>query len=162
MYLIILKKCEGFLIWHTLTAYHNLIELVFHSCEQDRGSETWRAAGPKQVPFLVFVISIADINLYVVPELVSNFPQHFAFGMLKGKLCPGLITLYHSREHFDNTDDSLMLSSITSMMHQFYIKHRNYWWRFDVTSLCHPWFDCLSTFMPTLFRRININDSSGC
>ena len=31
-----------------------------------------------------------------------------------------------SREHINNNDDSLMLSSITSMMHQFYIEHRKH------------------------------------
>ena len=39
--------------------------------------------------------------------------------------------------------DWLMLSSITSMMHQSEIKHRKHWWIFDVTSMFHPCFRCL-------------------
>ena len=91
----------------------------------------------------------------------SKFSSTFCLRYAQGQIKPGIDRLYHSRDYFDNIDDSLMLSSIISRMHQFYIEYRNYWWRFDVTSMFHPWFDCLSTFMPTLFRRININGSSG-
>ena len=45
-----------------------------------------------------------------------------------------------SREHIGSIEDSLMLSSITSIMHQFYIEHRKHWWIFDVTSMFHPCF----------------------
>ena len=36
-----------------------------------------------------------------------------------------------SREHIGNIDDSLMSSSMASMMHQFYIEHCEHWWIFD-------------------------------
>ena len=49
---------------------------------------------------------------------------------------------YPSREHIGNIDDSLLLSSITSLMHQFYIEHRKYWWIFDLTLMFHPCFQC--------------------
>ena len=35
-----------------------------------------------------------------------------------------------------------MLSSKTSMMHQFYIGNRRHWWLFDVTSMFHRCFQC--------------------
>ena len=53
-----------------------------------------------------------------------------------------------------------MLSSITSMMHQFYIEHRKHWWIFDVTLMFHPYFQCFSTLKPAIFHLLNINKSS--
>ena len=68
---------------------------------------------------------------------------------------------YHpSQEHIGNVDESLMLPSITSMMHQFYIEHRKHWWTFDATILFHPCFQCSSTLKPVIFHLLNINDSS--
>ena len=68
--------------------------------------------------------------------------------------------VYPSRGQIGNIDDSLMLSSITSMVHQFYIEHRKRWWIFDVTSRFHPCFHCFSTLKPAMFRQKNINESS--
>ena len=65
-----------------------------------------------------------------------------------------------NRKHIGNIDDSLKLSSITPMMHQFYIAHRKHWWTFDVTSITHPFFWCFSTLKPAMFHLLNINDSS--
>ena len=70
------------------------------------------------------------------------------------------ISHYPSREHIGNIDDSLMLSSITSMMHQFFIEHRKHWWIFNVTSMFHLCFQCFSTMKPTMFHLLSINDSS--
>ena len=57
-----------------------------------------------------------------------------------------------------------MLSSITSMMHQFYFEQRKHWqlveWMNDVTLMFHPCFRCFSTLKPAIFRLLNINDSS--
>ena len=65
-----------------------------------------------------------------------------------------------SREHIGNIDDSLMLSSLTSMMHQFYTEHRKHWWIFDVTLVFHLCFQCFSTLKPAMLHLLNINDSS--
>ena len=67
---------------------------------------------------------------------------------------------FPSRKHIGSIDDPLMLSSITSMMHQFYIEHRKQWWIFDVTSTFHPCFQCFSTLKATISHLIGINDSS--
>ena len=65
---------------------------------------------------------------------------------------------YPTRERILNSDGSLMFSSLTSKMHQFYIEHRKHWWVFDAKSMFHPCFQCFSTFKPTMFRLLNIND----
>ena len=70
------------------------------------------------------------------------------------------ILLPQSREHIGNIDDSLMLSSITSMMHQFYIEHRKHWWIFDVTSMFQLCFQRFSTLRPAMFHLVNVNDWS--
>ena len=55
-----------------------------------------------------------------------------------------LLSEYKTNDHcnrFENITEStqvenaLMLSSMTSMMRQFYIKHRKIWWLFDFTSI---------------------------
>ena len=63
---------------------------------------------------------------------------------------------YPSPEHIGNIDDSLMLWSITSMMHEFYIEHRLHWWTFDIVSRLHPCFQCFSTLKPATFHLLNI------
>ena len=65
-----------------------------------------------------------------------------------------------TREHIGNIDDSLLLSSIASMMHQFYIDHRKHWWIFDVTLMFRPCFPCFFAFKPAMFHLLNINNSS--
>ena len=73
-----------------------------------------------------------------------------------------IVALFHNpnREHVGDIDDSLMLSSIKSMIHQLYIKYCKNWWIFDVISMFHPCFQCFSTMKPAMFHLLNINDSS--
>ena len=68
------------------------------------------------------------------------------------------------REHTDNIDESIMLSSKTSMMHQFFIQYCKHWWFFEITSMFHPYFKCFShwshrysTYSP-MKNRWNINE----
>ena len=42
------------------------------------------------------------------------------------------MNIYPSREDIVNINDSVMLSTITPVMHQFYIKNRKHWWFFDI------------------------------
>ena len=51
-----------------------------------------------------------------------------------------------SREHIVDIDDSLMLSTLTWMMHHFYGENRKNWWLFNATSIFHPCFQCFSIF----------------
>ena len=60
--------------------------------------------------------------------------------------------MYPSREHSGNIDDSLMLSSITSVLHQLYIEHHKHWWIFDVTSMLHPCFQCFPTCLQSIIN----------
>ena len=75
-------------------------------------------------------------DLYVLKRMPKYWKlQNEVFQKLSN--CP-------SRKHIDNIDDSLMLWSITSLMRQFYLKHRKHWWLFDVTSMFHPHFQVFS------------------
>ena len=68
--------------------------------------------------------------------------------------------IYSSRKHINNTDDSLLLSSITSKMHQFYIEYRKHWWTFDDTSIFDSGLQSLSMLKPANFHLLNNDDSS--
>ena len=96
-------------------------------------------------------------------KLVSNYywTEFFRTVGLLQKLLAGATGRfnYPSRERIGNINDSLM-SSIISMMHQFYIENRKHWWIFDVTSMFHLCFQCFSAVEPTMFHLLNINESS--
>ena len=61
---------------------------------------------------------------------------------------------YRSQKLIVNIDYSSMLSSLTLMMHQFYIKPRKHWWFLDVRPMFHPCFQCFSTLKPKMFHRL--------
>ena len=63
-----------------------------------------------------------------------------------------------SSEHVASIGDSLILSSIASLMHQLYRRYRKHWWLFDFTSTFHPCFQCFSTLERTMLHRVNINE----
>ena len=48
------------------------------------------------------------------------------------------------------------MSSITSIMHQFYIEHRKHWWILDITSMFHPSSKCFCTLKPAMFHLLDI------
>ena len=105
--------------------------------------------------------TILNFCLGCVTKLVQTSWAFCTFNPVKTSLWRSTYSEHHhSREHIGNIDESLKLSSITSLMHQFYIEHRKHWWIFDVTSRLHLCFQCFSKLKPTMFHLLHINDSS--
>ena len=100
----------------------------------------------KDVIYRRIAIAMTLLVICAVGAITLDFQfngLYFSDGLFK-KFPKSLISCGGpSREHIGNVDDSLMLSSITSMMHRFYIEHRKHWWIFDVTSMFHPCFQCV-------------------
>ena len=86
-----------------------------------------------------------------------TFPVHAIYlcGTSKACVILGILYINPTRAHNANIDDSLMLSSITSMMHQFHIDHRKHSY-INVSSMC----SIFSTLKPAMFHGIDIDESS--
>ena len=87
------------------------------------------------MPMIWFPLHEGQQGGYWAPESLIGFSYKFKIMYKFVSIILSEVSVCPRRKHIDNIDDSLMFSSIISVMHHFYIEHRkhvtmmNYWWR---------------------------------
>ena len=101
-------------------------------------------------------ISTMSFSLAQTSEVATIY-KNFLFKLRLDSMSGSLFVFV--REYIANMDDSSILSSMTSMMQQFYIEHRKHLWLFEVTSVFQPCFQCFPTFKPAIFGLVHFNET---